>query len=291
MKRISPTGDLAFKKVFASVGNEDVLAGLINDFFGIVAEEIIIESPYSIQAYKEVINGEEVPVLRHTLKDVSASLKTADFVSELQISQTRFFDERALYYLLDRYCQNFNKWLISTDTVTKPNRYSSLKPVYSLNILAYNHFKENNDQDALRILEFYDPIRSKSFKQLLRLGFFELQKPHIETDNQRHWRDYFTIGEVSSKSPVYIAKASKIIAVSNLMEEELRVAEIIEKAQAIRDAELSTAFLDGKDEGRVEGKTEVAQMLIKMKIAIEDIAIATGLDIPTLQKLKVEAKC
>ena len=73
----------------------------------------------------------------------------------------------------------------------------------------------------------------------------------------------------------------------------------LEKAIAIRDAELSTAFLDGKDEGRVEGKTEgkiegkteVAQMLIKMKMAIEDIAIATGLDIPTLQKLKVKAEC
>ena len=38
MDRISPTGDLAFKKTFASEEHKDVLAGLIGDIF-IVEEE------------------------------------------------------------------------------------------------------------------------------------------------------------------------------------------------------------------------------------------------------------
>ena len=41
MERILPTSDLAFKKVLASEENKDILAGLILDFFGIIAEDII----------------------------------------------------------------------------------------------------------------------------------------------------------------------------------------------------------------------------------------------------------
>ena len=106
MDRISPTGDLAFKKVFASEETKDVLSGLINDYFEIAVEEITIENPYSIDAYKEVVKNKEVTVLRHTLTDVSASFKTADFISEIQVKETRFFDERVLYYPFERFCQN-----------------------------------------------------------------------------------------------------------------------------------------------------------------------------------------
>ena len=58
MNRISPTNDLAFKKVLASEENKDILGGLINDFFDVVAEEIVIENPYSIEAYIEHVKGQ-----------------------------------------------------------------------------------------------------------------------------------------------------------------------------------------------------------------------------------------
>ena len=64
MKRISPTNDLAFKKVLASEENKDILGGLINDFFDVTAEEIVIENPYSIASYIEHVKGGEVVVLR-----------------------------------------------------------------------------------------------------------------------------------------------------------------------------------------------------------------------------------
>jgi len=84
-----------------------------------------------------------------------------------------------------------------------------LIPVYALNILGDPHFQDN---DALRIFELYDPVRSKKYKkELLRIGFFELSKPNIETNNQRYWRDYFLTGEAHPDAPEYIKKASLII--------------------------------------------------------------------------------
>ena len=52
--RISPTSDLAFKKTLAERGNEDVLQGMIADFFGIrpALEDITITAQYSIEAYE-----------------------------------------------------------------------------------------------------------------------------------------------------------------------------------------------------------------------------------------------
>ena len=88
MNRISPTSDLGFKKVLASTENIDILIGFISDFFNITPTDITIENPYSIKAYKELLDGKEIEQLRQTLRDVSASFATADFSSEVQIRRS-----------------------------------------------------------------------------------------------------------------------------------------------------------------------------------------------------------
>ena len=179
MNRISPTSDLGFKKVLASIENTDILIGFISDFFNITPTDVTIENPYSIKAYKELLNGKEIEQLRQTLRDVSASFATADFSSEVQIQKTRYFDERSIYYPLDRYCQNYNKFgKMELTSEGKQDRYSSLRPVYAMNILGYTHFQ---DQESLRIFELYDPVRKKGLdKQLLKIGYFELTKELLE---------------------------------------------------------------------------------------------------------------
>ena len=91
MDRILPTGDLAIKKVLASEENKDVLAGLIEDFFDVVVEDLTIVDPYSIAAYREFDKGGEIALLRQTIKDVAATFRTADFISEAQVQKSSFF--------------------------------------------------------------------------------------------------------------------------------------------------------------------------------------------------------
>jgi hypothetical protein len=285
LKRILPTGDLAFKKVLASEEHKDILCGLIGDFFDIYVpvNEITIETPYSIDAYKEFVKGEEAISLRQTIKDVAASFKTADFISEIQVSKTRFFDERILMYLFERFCKNYNKaGSMQIDIKGKHNRYSSLRPVYSLNIIGHNHF--SGDDEALRIFELYDPKRGKKFnKDLVKLGFFELGKNRIETVNQRHWRDYFTEGEVSADAPEYIKKACQVIEVANLSEEEKKVTTLLEKAQADLDAQISSSYLYG-----MEDKAEQrAKILLSDGFKFEMVSKYTGLSLEAIQKLQV----
>ncbi len=259
MIKVLATNDLLFKKVLASEENKDILAGFIQDFFDIIPEEIIIHNPYSIHDYKEIIENEEITVLRETMRDISVSLKVADITMELQVKQTQFFEERSLYYPFERYCQNYNSFTNSDqDEKGKCNRYSTLKPVYTLNILGYKHF---NDEKSLRVFQLYDPIRKKSFeKDLIKIGYFELPKESVETDNQNFWREYFLTGTVSQSAPEYIKKAATIIDYVNLSKEEQTVTDALEKARATYDAQLLYAEEKGEERGKIIGK-EIGQKI------------------------------
>jgi uncharacterized protein YerC len=129
----------------------------------------------------------------------------------------------------------------------------------------------------------YDPIRQKNFgKDLLKIGCFELSKATAETDNQKHWRDFFTSKEISPNAPDYIKKASEVIDFVNLREEERQVADAIEKAKATLQDELDYSFFEGKAEGKAEGEmTGMLNVLKMLKLgkSIDEIMRETGVSL------------
>jgi predicted transposase/invertase (TIGR01784 family) len=290
-ERISPTNDLALKKVLSSEENKDILQGLVHDFFDLEVDiaDITLDHPYSIKDYREMTkDGKEALVLRQTIPDVTASFVLANLTAEFQIKRDTWFSVRSLYYAFDRFCSEYNKLPAGSDTPGSL-RFSSLKPVYALNILGFNHFSQ--DGDALRIFGLYDVDRHKAFEtEYVRLAYFELQKDNVETVNLRHWRDYFTKGEVLGDAPDYIQKASRIIEVVNLDEKEREMVDIMEKARAVYESTVYTSYLDGKAEGLTEGEAkrslEVAHNLLSQGIDPDIVAISTGLDIETLKGLQ-----
>jgi hypothetical protein len=224
-ERIKPTSDLGFKKILATDQCKDVLQGIIGDFFDlwIPLDEINITVPYDIKVYEEYLKrlkdgGEISETLRQTAQDVAADIKIADFGAEVQVQKDVYFSQRSLYYAAARFCANYNipgKMVMKHDG--KPIRYSSLKPVYTLNIIEYPHFP---DDDALRILTFYDRKRGKAFEiEYFTIAFFELAKNNIETENQRHWTIYFKTGEAPAEAPEYIRKAARVIDRANMSKE------------------------------------------------------------------------
>jgi hypothetical protein len=168
----------------------------------------------------------------------------------------------------------------------KFDKYSSLRPVYSMNILGYNHFTEGNDEDALRIFTLYDIQRNKSFgKDLISIGYFELLKKKVETQNQGYWRDFFLTGVAPKGAPSYIEKAAGLIEYSNLDEEERKMIDLMEKAQADIDSQIVTAYDDGKTEGKREERYDIARNALAEGGGIEYVHRITGLDIQSLQDI------
>ena len=294
MKYVNPTSDLAFKKVLGSNENIHILAAFIKDFFFIEPKELVVENPYSIKSYKESIKDEETFKLRHTISDIAATMHFADFTSELQLRRGNFFDERSLYYPLNKFVSRYKV----TPGDTSP--YSRLRPIYALNIMGYNHFP--GDNDALRVFQLYDPARSKGFpKNLINLGYFELPKSNIETPNQKHWQDYFLQNPLQSNAPDYISNAMEIIERANMKEEELDMLTKTEYLRSIYDDQLAFARDEGWEEGHEEGHIaghkaghiaghmaamkEFAQKLLKLNRPLTEIMETTGITLEELESL------
>ena len=265
MKYVNPTNDLAFKKVLGSSENVHILGGLYKDFYFIEPKGLAIENPYSIKAYKEFLRNKEVFRLRQTISDIAATMTWADYRSELQVRKDKYYDERSLYYPLDRFISRYR--IVAGEN----SGYARLRPIYSLNILGYNHFTE--DDDALRIFRLYDPVRGKGAKKdLLYLGHFELLKSNVETDNQRDWQNYFLQRPLSSTAPDYIREALHIIEQSNMEEEELEMIAQLDYYQSIYDGQIEAA----RDEGRDEGRDELIRNMLKVNTPLDYIIKASG---------------
>jgi len=303
-KRIQATSDLAFKKAFGSLGNEDVLQGMIGDFFGIhpQIEDITITAGYSIEAYEEYVkrlqgNEEISEKLRQTVRDVSADIKFAGFGAEVQVRSDIYFSPRSIHYLCDRFCSNYNltgKMVQRYDG--KYIRYSSLKPVYTLNVLGYTHFP--GDDDALRVFTLYDRVRDKAFEtEYLTIAYFELGKNNVETTNQRHWRTYFKTGEAPDEAPEYIKKAARIIERANMTQKERDMIDQLQRAEDIYDSVIYTAQIEGERigeargeaRGRIEGEKAkelaIALKALHMGMSVAEAAKLTGATEDEIRKL------
>ncbi|MBX8935302.1 hypothetical protein [Enterococcus gilvus] len=64
----------------------------------------------------------------------------------------------------------------------------------------------------------------------------------------------------------------------------------INKSKAITDAVISTARMEGIEQGIEEVKRKVALRLLKMNFPIEKIVEATELDLETIKKIESEHK-
>jgi predicted transposase/invertase (TIGR01784 family) len=274
-----------FKKLMASVEHKDILSGIIVDILGIVPEDLTIVNPYSIELCKSLVGETDVNKLRYVLRDIAATFKNGNFVSELQIRKTRHFHERLAYYPMKRYCENYaDESRITVGRDGDKNLYESLCPVYALNILEQSHY---DDDDALRVFELYDPKRQKSFgKDILKIGCFELKKVNIETENQKHWCDFFMGREISTNAPDYIKKASEVVDFANLGEEERQVAEAIEKASATLQDELDYSYYEGMEKGILKGIAQVAINFLNLGMSPEQIVAGTGLSLSEIENLR-----
>jgi len=274
-KKISALGDLIFHKTFASEANVEILAGLTRDIYGIEPKSVTILDPYDIRTYWERNkDGTRMNRMRHTRKDIRARLETSDLTIELQVEKDNYFVQRSLKYLSETYVGNYNQALregvartgrqgdamvFGDNEAMILSRYASLRPVYSLNIVNFTMFR---DEFPLRVLELYDPKRGLSLdKEWLSVAYFELRKPHVETEHQGFWRDYFLGNPLPERAPEYIRKAAKLLDYANLTQEERKMFDRDEYAQSAYESELYTSWCIGHDEGKAEGKLDDARRM------------------------------
>lgn len=249
-KIILPTNDLCFKKLFSSSQNTDILKGFIQDMFDITAQEVFIKNPYSIKAFNQMLKKKdgfyavEVDILCVTESNWNFHL-------EMQLAPQQFYVNRALYYLCSTYQSTYGQ----DNLMTSKNKYGALYPTFSVNILSFNHFKQ--DDKAVHMFTLYDEDHKKlSDSDILTLCFFELHKPQIKGTNLKYWQQLFLTGEAEEQGPAYIQKAADLLTLNNFSKGERRMIDTLERATQDRIAREQYVELEGIEKGRAEGIEE-----------------------------------
>ena len=282
MKKLKPTNDYVFKKIFGSVGTEDITREFIKCATGLKFEDINLDTTPILE--KDLID-KKTGIL--DVKIVADKINNIDI--EMQVVKSEHIAERILFY----WSKMYNK------TIRKGFGYERGQKAICILIA---DFKLSN---LIEVDKFYTrwKIMEENYTRLnftdkLYIVIIELEKIKDikETENKEllNWCKFIKNPEEMEGEEMknkYIKKAKEKLDEINQSEEERRLAEIRERT--IRDS----GYIDGKNdgikegekkgkiEGRAETKKEMIKEMLKNNISFEVILKITHMSRNEVEEL------
>jgi len=287
MCKINPRVDFAFKKLFGSEENKDLLISLINSI--ISKEEQIVEvelkNPYNLADYR----AGKISIL-----DIKAKSEQGRWFNvEMQISEDYNFDKRAIYY-----------WAkLVTEQLSEGMMFKELKKTISINIMDFN-FIPNTDEmhNCYKIINTATGKDDK-LHDIFELHYVELRKfkktyKEINSVLDR-WSSFLTKADKLNKDeiPEELAMDKNIVkaisAVDRMFDEEER--QVYEtRMQSLADVESKIASAEEKgikkgiEKGKEESAKAIARNMLKLDVELSTIAKVTGLNKGAIEELRAE---
>jgi len=297
MKFLDVKTDYAFKKVFGSKENKDILISFLNaiiDFGDKKIEDLEIIDPYNIPMLKG---------MKDTYVDVKAKLSDkSKVIIEMQVLPHEGFEKRILYNAAKNYSQQLDAG----------DRYELLNPIIALTIVDFVMF-----EDTDKVITYFKLIEKEEFINYsddIELIFIELPKFNKNITECKTIKDkwiYFiknagSLEFIPKNLDKEIRKALEIVNEANLTKEELEIQHkrkefIMIQKSAIEKAKkeglkeglqegLKEGLKEGKKEGLKEGekkaKIEMAKGMLKDNMPIEMIEKYTSLTKEEIKSLK-----
>ena len=286
MCKINPRVDFAFKKLFGSEENKDLLISLINSI--ISEEEQIVEvelkNPYNLVDYRAG---------KMSILDIKAKSEQGRWFNvEMQISEDYNFDKRAIYY-----------WAkLVTEQLSEGMMFKELKKTISINIMDFNFIPDTDEMHNC-----YKIINTATGKDDKLHDIFELH--YVEL--RKFKKSYQEINSVLDRWSSFLTKANKlnkdnipdelkidknivkaISAVDRMFDEEERlVYETRMQSLADIESKITSAEEKGIEKGIEKGKAEERKQLTKQMVfnmVKKDIAIETIVEITGLSKVDIK---
>ena len=305
MCRINPRVDFAFKKLFGSEENKDLLISLIN---AIVSEadqvvDIELKNPYNLADYQ---------ANKMSILDIKACDKSGRWFNvEMQISQDLYFDKRSLYY-----------WAkLVTEQLSEGMMFKELKKTISINILDFDFIPNTPDFHNLYKIINVKSGQDDKLHDVFELHYIELRKFkkqfHEIVNSLDRWVTFLVKAHEFSKQnlPAELAVDNGIVkavqAVDRMFNEEERLiyevrmqslADIESKITSAEEKGLRNGLKRGIEQGLQQGIQQGIEQGIQQGIQQEKIAIAkellnvldaktialkTGLSIGEIEQLKL----
>ena len=294
MTLLNPRVDIAFKKIFGTEENKDLLISFINS---IVSEEdqvtdIELLNPYNSRNFV----GDKQSILDIKAKDLLGNY----YNIEVQICDEGDYTERALLYWAKLYA----------DQLRTGDPFSKLRRAIAIHVLNftsipntpdyYNKFYVSNAKTGLRFFDHLEihTIELNKFTPKVDEPL-SLMLPRIKNGLDR-WATFLTKAPSLDRNNLpkelvdpFIKKALDVLTNTFLNDEErelyeghlkwLRIeASALEKAEKKAEARgkaegRSEGKAEGRAEGKAEGKAEMARDLLNLGFPISAISKASGL--------------
>jgi len=278
---IDPLVDFAFKKIFGSEPNKDLLIAFLNEVFR--GHKHIVDLVYD--------KNEHPGDLKHEGAAIFDLLCTGEndekFLIEVQRGRQGNFKERALFY---------TSRLISNQA-PKGNRSEwayNLTGVYLVALLEDFTLPASPDHEYLHDICLCNRETGEIFYDKLGYTYIELCKfvkgdGELKTELDK-WLYVLKNMSRMDKIPVYLRKPIfeklfNIAEYTNLTKEEKNMYDSSLKYKWDNKNVLDYAIKEAKEEAEYKKVKEVALEFKKMGLKAEDIAKGTGLSIEEIEKL------
>jgi predicted transposase/invertase (TIGR01784 family) len=295
-KFLDPKNDIAFKKIFGSEKNKDILIHFLNDILNPQDKIIDLE-------FLSTIQDPEIASKKQSIVDVLCrDSKGVQIIIEMQVAQTKGFEKRAQYYAAKAY----------SGQADKGGKYYSLKEIIFIAIADCVLFPDKKEYKSDHIIldkNTYDhDLKDFSFTFIELPKFLKTKETQLETMEEK-WIYFFKYADETSEedlnkiigSDEIIKKAYEELNRFNWSEKEYiayeREIKRIRDNEAVLELQLDNAERKGRQEGeqigiekgRQEGEKNAAMKFAKgLKedgMSMEKIMKLTGLSKEEIQDL------
>jgi len=279
-KYINPFTDYGFKRLFGEEPNKDLLLDFLNELLKRHEGEI-----------KEIsyLPAEKLPISqgdRKAVFDIYCTNKKGEkFIVELQKTKQKYFKDRILYY---------STFPIQEQAIVGQDWDFKLKNVYTVAILDFVFDEDKDQPEKFRYdVKLSDIETKKVFYEKLTFVYLEMPKFNkTEKElNSKYDKWLFVLKNLNKldRIPVELKeniflKLFETAEIAKLDKEEFRKYQ--ESLNAYRDIKNSvdTAW----EEGKIEGKIEIAKGMIKKGFDISTIIELTDLTTEDIERIKTE---
>ncbi|WP_265036746.1 Rpn family recombination-promoting nuclease/putative transposase [Wolbachia endosymbiont (group A) of Anomoia purmunda] len=280
-KFLDPKNNFAFKRIFGTEKNKDILVHFLNDILGLTGEAEIKDVDFLSPIQKPEIAAKKESIVDVLCRD-STGVQT---IVEMQVARTTGFEKRAQYYAAKAYSSQANVG----------GQYQDLKEVIFIAITDFVLFPDQpeykSDHVTLDKKTFEHDLKDFSFTFIELPKFPKTKEDQLENIVEK-WCYFFKYASETSEedlkkvvgSDVIIGKAYNELNRYNWSEEERFTYDQDKK----REDDNLSCIMQSRIEGKIEGKIEVAKNLLKAGISIDIISQTTSLPQAKIEQLQEE---
>ena len=287
VKFLDPKNDVAFRRIFGSEKNKDILIHFVNDILELKNGNKIREVTFLPTIQDPEISSKKQSIVDILCKDENG----VQIIVEMQVSPQEGFEKRAQYYAAKAYSRQLNKGK------AEGSRYIDLKSVIFIAISDSIVFKNKISYKSNHVIldkeNFSRDLRDFSFT-FIELPKFKITDLNLLTNIIEKWCFFFKYADETKGTDLtkiigsdqVIERAYEELNQFNWTEEELLTYEQETKRvmdnRAAEDYLINIAKAEGETKGRTEGKKEtkikIAQRMLANGLSPTLISAITGLD-------------